>query len=48
MELSKQHEKEKLLQVLFGLDTTIFETICSSILAEDPLPNVNQANAKII
>lgn len=47
-ELAKRHEKENLLQFLFGLDTAMFGSIRSSILNEDPLPNVNQAYAKIV
>lgn len=48
MELTKWREKEKLLQFLFGLDTAIFRMIRSSILGEDPLPNINQAYSKVM
>lgn len=47
IELTKGQEKEKLLQFIFGLDTAVFGTILSSILGEDPLPNVNQALSKV-
>lgn len=47
-ELTKRHDKEKLLQFFFGLDTTIFGTIRSIILREDLLLNVNQAYSKLI
>lgn len=46
--MTKRHEKEKLLQFLFGLDTVMFGTIRSSNLSENPLPNVNQACSKVI
>lgn len=39
--LMKRYEKEKLYQFLMGLDKSVFKSIRSSILSEDPLPNVN-------
>ena len=46
--LEKKREEEKAHQFLMGLDETIYGTVRSNLLAQDPLPNLNRLYSTLI
>ncbi|KAK3019894.1 hypothetical protein RJ639_002943 [Escallonia herrerae] len=46
--LEKKREEEKVQQFLMGLDETIYGTVRSNLLAQDPLPNLNRVYSTLI
>ncbi|KAK3017878.1 hypothetical protein RJ639_004174 [Escallonia herrerae] len=46
--LEKKREEEKVHQFLMGLDETIYGTVRSNLLAQDPLPNLNRVYSTLI
>ncbi|KAK3020784.1 hypothetical protein RJ639_045856 [Escallonia herrerae] len=46
--LEKKPEEEKVNQFLMGLDGTIYGTVRSNLLAQDPLPNLNRVYSTLI
>ncbi|KAK3028580.1 hypothetical protein RJ639_039271 [Escallonia herrerae] len=46
--LEKKREEEKVHQFLMGLDETIYGTVRSNVLAQDPLPNLNRVYSTLI
>ncbi|XP_021886856.1 uncharacterized protein LOC110806350 isoform X2 [Carica papaya] len=46
--LEKKREEEKMHLFLMGLDETIYGTVRSNILAQDPLPSLNRVYATLV
>jgi hypothetical protein len=46
--LQKKREEEKIHQFLMGLDDTLFGTVRSNLLAQDPLPTLNKIYATLV
>lgn len=46
--LEKEREDKKIHKFLFGLDESRFSTICSQIIDEDPLPDLNIVYSRVI
>ncbi|KAK3030496.1 hypothetical protein RJ639_038802 [Escallonia herrerae] len=46
--LEKKREEEKVHQLLMGLDETIYGTVRSNLLAQDPLSNLNRVYSTLI
>jgi len=44
----KKREEERVHTFLIGLDETAYGTVCSNILAQDPLPNLNTVYSILI
>ncbi|KAK3008446.1 hypothetical protein RJ639_014444 [Escallonia herrerae] len=46
--LEKKREEEKVHQFLMGFDETIYGTVRSNLLTQDPLPNLNRVYSTLI
>lgn len=46
--ITKKREEEKVHQFLMGLDDTLYGTVWSNLLAQDPLPTLNQVYATLV
>lgn len=46
--LEKKREEEKVHQVLMGLDETVYATVRSNLLAQDPLPTLNKVYSTLV
>lgn len=46
--LEKKREEEKVHQFLMGLDETVYATVRSNLLAQDPLPTLNKVYSTLV
>ena len=46
--LEKKREEERVHTFLMGLDETVYDTVRSNLLAQDPLPNMNKVYSILI
>ncbi|KAJ1410810.1 Gag-polypeptide of LTR copia-type [Sesbania bispinosa] len=46
--LEKKREEERVHQFLMGLDETVYGTVRSNLLAQDPLPNLNRIYSTLV
>ena len=46
--LEKRREEEEVHQFLMGLDDVNYGTVCSNILAADPLPLMNRVYSTLV
>lgn len=46
--LTQEREKAKVRQFLTGLDDDLYGTICSNIIAREPLPHLNRVYALVV
>ncbi|KAJ1435421.1 hypothetical protein SESBI_04928 [Sesbania bispinosa] len=46
--LEKKHEEEKIYQFLMGLDKTVYGTVRSNLLAQDPLINLDKIYSTLV
>ncbi|PNX93517.1 retrovirus-related Pol polyprotein from transposon TNT 1-94 [Trifolium pratense] len=47
-QITKKREEEKIHQFLMGLDDTLYGTVRSNLLAQDPLPTLNKVYATLV